>query len=799
MPPSPNLPPLPPPLYPPPLPLPREGSIDLSRSTNGQLHRLLKVRDAITNTSDHWPVAVARSYDGLPWERLQYSGEYDQGRVVIGGCSPDSCTLILPAASGYSYRLEIRTPAVEDGRIGTERAAAQLLLTGTFGPRRSEIAELSRRLESSSKSDAAETWVRQQMALSPTLHRAFFRRRANMRVDPEQRTSELRVGQSGERRACELHSRWHRYALTMADVGKPVTISVGADGKRTLRVNGTLRTVILAKESAARSNVAFGASDTSQADFSFDTGNALGVTESMPWKGHICRVMERIGLLPASNPVRNGGGVDLNPSIKCDSAENIRVSRPPLWLDLDTADPTTTLLPLDSEAELTGIPWIGRAKFVSSIPWKAIIGPTAGGANSQHMAKATHDEVAILTKWSGVCTLGDFAQRTLGHAFMIYNGSTYMHDPRMRTIDLSLESVQGRATTATSTGNHGELEQQCMSAPRTHLNTQSCRAVTTCKSSAAYRSISVRLDHSSLRTFHNASSSYVYAVTGLALEVSSPSPCVGPSRWVRHLTGPCGADETPLDNATKATLASAIRSSADAPNLFVRDAVVSSVAGGHCMAMSDYGISPIGAKVEVDGRCWEHAHPLSLNVYEMNEWAKSGHPGNSAFDVIHNPIKAIARNAQTTITMPASHETSRFTAAVGGFALLGKLGDVVEFQSLPASLQREEVAAAFDALVVAFKDDRVVTVSCGSPGEVANEPLLGSHFLQDLDGRYIEGANENEAYAPVNRFYGYTREVHVHTALYAPDQLRQRAAHALVQIFVISYHGLDNISLPRSG
>ena len=154
--------------------------------------------------------------------------------------------------------------------------------------------------------------------------------------------------------------------------------------------------------------------------------------------------MERVGIFPAWSPRDDevhGGGIDLNPSIECRDAENIRVSNPPLHLDPTTVDPATTLLPLNSEAELVGIPWIGRAKFLTSF-WKAFIGPVAGGSVSQYMTKETHEEVAILTKWSGACNLNDFTQSTLGHAYMIYNGSTYMHDPRVRTIDLSVESRQ---------------------------------------------------------------------------------------------------------------------------------------------------------------------------------------------------------------------------------------------------------------------------------------------------------------------------------------------------------------------
>ena len=82
----------------------------------------------------------------------------------------------------------------------------------------------------------------------------------------------------------------------------------------------------------------------------------------------------------------------------------------------------------------------------------------------------------------------------------------------------------------------------------------------------------------------------------LRLETSMPSPCTGTSRWV-SLHVPCGAEETNLDTETKATLSQAIRSSADATNDVVRDAVASSVDGGVCHDGGDQAV----AGVETEG------------------------------------------------------------------------------------------------------------------------------------------------------------------------------------------------------
>jgi hypothetical protein len=45
--------------------------------------------------------------------------------------------------------------------------------------------------------------------------------------------------------------------------------------------------------------------------------------------------------------------------------------------------------------------------------------------------------------------------------------------------------------------------------------------------------------------------------------------------------------------------------------------------------------------VDVDGACWEHSHPLALNVYEMNEWAVD-HPGNAQYAPSAHRNKAFA-------------------------------------------------------------------------------------------------------------------------------------------------------------
>ena len=135
---------------------------------------------------------------------------------------------------------------------------------------------------------------------------------------------------------------------------------------------------------------------------------------------------------------------------------------------------------------------------------------------------------------------------------------------------------------------------------------------------------------------------YIYAVTGLRLDVGAPSPCFGTARW-RKLEGSCGAGETALDTDTKTTLAQAIRGSTDAANEFVRDAIPNTVDGSTCNDMIN-GVSATGARVDVDGDCWEHSHPLYLNVYEMDLWATGNAAINSTRpDPTPDPTRLLTR------------------------------------------------------------------------------------------------------------------------------------------------------------
>ena len=209
-----------------------------------------------------------------------------------------------------------------------------------------------------------------------------------------------------------------------------------------------------------------------------------------------------------------------------------------------------------------------------------------------------------------------------------------VNPPMQKLFDNTLEST--RETRLRGDASSSGSLSSCHNVPKTFQNAHTCRPSTVC-SPVTYRDASVLLNHSSLLIFRQLTKTYrntlnhqmifaceavwllvcspttisrlwgryIYAVTGLRLTEDARSPCVGYARWRKLFDGPCGADETALDNATKATLAQAIRSSTDAANPSVRDVIPNTVSGGTCIQSSN-GVSTTGAKVNVDGSCWEH-------------------------------------------------------------------------------------------------------------------------------------------------------------------------------------------------
>ena len=153
------------------------------------------------------------SYDGANTSAMVSAVSTNCTGAVASG----ACELLLPPMSGYRYRVDVHNMSAKDAAEGKtpldvrKRAAARFLIHTTFGPTRQELTNLTAWLGSASSSPSGagavgsgaagseavvfEQWIRAQMALPPSLHRAFYRTRANPRPVDNGRT------------ACEVGSR----------------------------------------------------------------------------------------------------------------------------------------------------------------------------------------------------------------------------------------------------------------------------------------------------------------------------------------------------------------------------------------------------------------------------------------------------------------------------------------------------------------------------------------------------------------------------------------------------------------
>ena len=197
--PSPELPPPSPPAFPPTSSPPAPSSLTLALSGRWELVTLTKVRADATNQSAHWPIPCARTYEGNPWE-LVMPRAAGSALVEVTSCSSVACELLISHDPEHTYSVHSTNLTRRFGSLSSsgwyDRVASRLLTQATFGPTRSSIANLSLQFQSQDEGDekrgdgAALRFVLDQMALAPTLHRAYLRQRASPRLE---HVTEVRV------------------------------------------------------------------------------------------------------------------------------------------------------------------------------------------------------------------------------------------------------------------------------------------------------------------------------------------------------------------------------------------------------------------------------------------------------------------------------------------------------------------------------------------------------------------------------------------------------------------------------
>eukprot|EP01043_Picozoa_sp_COSAG02_P012118 COSAG02_NODE_461_length_21848_cov_235.681043_7_plen_1409_part_00 len=303
----------------------------------------------------------------------------------------------------------------------------------------------------------------------------------------------------------------------------------------------------------------------------------------------------------------------------------------------------------------------------------------------------------------------------------------------------------------------------CPAAKAAFTNAEGCVRQSSC-SQPLWTEGTVTLDEDLMRQMFSKSQKYVYYLTDMGPMDMSHSPCSAASRW-KKTDGACDSD-TLLDAATLASISATMQAGVglETPNIVIIETVQ-----GECVTEAN-GVSTVGAKITINGTCLEHVHPEEYDVYDMAYWITSGYfyqvPGNTG-DGIY-PQTRFATLGQTELPITAvcpdrSCWPTRFSARnpTPLARRLGVLGETVDFSSLPTTMQKPwlaELAGVQDISV-----DPGVSESCGSIGEVANDPYYGHKY----------GGRGN---GPQKPSYWTLEMLWLNTVFNAEDQLRQKVA-----------------------
>ena len=670
--------------------------------------------------------AAGRSYGGHDWEGVQPLALSFDCAILRNGAG---CTVTIPeaTAAGGGYYLT----SFNDTSSRSARALASRFLTvATFGPTRDSITDFVDR-----HGGNAEAWVREQMSVEPSLHRAYFRQRANPRLSVDTETMAVR-------HPCAKGSRWNRFALTAADVGRTASLTAvtGAASYLSLSVDGVVRTEVDVASSV------------------WDVVALAEYASNGTSQFTVCAVEE----------VR-GGAVTMG-----------------LGCGASVVNPAVAFYagaPASDRVLLDGGGFTDLADY------------RPGNTFDQYRYDPpAESDVVILDGDEAACIEDSGAGDTIFAVTTTSAGSreVLIHDRRAALLENTLEAP---ATESLGVGS-------CPSVPKTFLNLDSCVPSSGGCSTVVYTSKVVTLNETTVKMFYDLGGTYVYYIQGLCMD-DVETPCTSEtSRWVKQDDeSACAAAEASgvVDADTVAVLSAALRDDSGSlaflfgatANAKVRDIVI---ANGACSGGSEV-VSTALTVTESDGSsgCWQHVHSNEFSLFDFTYWT-TAHPGNAfALDGGRpNPITAFALAGKPYITFPSCtwHPMSRWLTGLDDLEHIGRLGDVLDFASLPTSVQSDAMARAVGAVGSRAADG---FETCGSPGEVANDPNLRQlQYINTYDGI-------NSGAAATQMLDGHDTSVYrgkylafSNTAHMASDQLRQRVAWALSQIFVVNSDSINS-------
>ena len=307
--------------------------------------------------------------------------------------------------------------------------------------------------------------------------------------------------------------------------------------------------------------------------------------------------------------------------------------------------------------------------------------------------------------------------------------SWLLHEQRLRLIS---NDVQAPAADVVP-----QVE-QCPTVPRTFLNEHTCVVGRQKCTEAVYDSTPMVLNDEGILAFFGTSARHVHYITGLRVEDERPPCSIPTSRWMRlggesdcgDAAEPSEGSNAEIDETTHAWLSALLIEADDGADVVD----VLSQDKAQCTT-ADRGVTILVSKNSTDGSggvtrtCWRHVHSDEYSVYDFTAWTAL-HSGNYKAHAGRrpNPITAFALRGSAALEFPAWHTPNRWKDKKSRHVYIGRRNQPIDFATLPRVVRTAEMAEWADAGDATGLMKGAVAESCGSPGEVANDPALGNMY-----------------------------------------------------------------------
>ncbi|CAK9019081.1 unnamed protein product [Durusdinium trenchii] len=570
-----------------------------------------------------------------------------------------------------------------------------------------------------------QQWIDDQMGLPLQSHREFWRQRANPHLSATDEQGDL-VGLTRSR--CEPGSRWVGYTFQKRDEGKAVKVSnnqIFVDGLRRTDIDPNYAGNGLDAPKVCSNDPPEYWQTRGMTCETFDPDSMSWNCYSDGWTDSCRQTCFDLGHSPGDDCSTGWVGRTFD-GFLC----SVKSDAVGAWVLLATSEDCTE----------------GRRPLTNPHIWRA--NPSAEMTQSLSFS-VFKKSVLHLTAAPAQCNLGTVARSTAEGVPRFY-----LLDPRLQLVKNTLQEP------ASSSSWGGGI---CPAVSKTFLNEGSCKLLPGCLP-VGMASVQVPLTAATFATFFSVGGRYVYAIKGLR---TSTNPCNRRSRW-RKLdcaSESCSATSL-LANDLAAIQAELTAASAQG---WLRDVDV------------ECGEVAAGVVVEVGSEHFQHVHLDEFNVYDFTDWTHQ-HPGGT------DPITRWTGQGYE-LEFPSWHGMERWNEGIAPGVLrpnlVGKYKESIEFQSLPQPLQTQDLR---EALATGQADGKEYSIVCGSPGEVANNAFLGHQLPARHRGEY-DWHFDMDYFSRWGSAELAKTAVWTMQALYAEDQLRQRTAWALSQIFVLAVVG----------